>query len=169
MLKPEHLRTLREVVRLGSFAAAANRLGYTSSAVSQQMAALERETGVRLFERFADVLAGVLRDMEPEERAGVRPSVAEPSQLITRLGTGGEMDAAVVYQVEVTLSLIAAGLGAALLPDLALRDHNPEVVVVDLPASKPSLTPSRSESGTVAATAFRAPRDQGARFLRPEA
>ena len=53
MLKPEHLRTLREVVRLGSFAAAANRLGYTSSAVSQQMASLERETGVRLFERFA--------------------------------------------------------------------------------------------------------------------
>ncbi|MGH3706056.1 MAG: LysR family transcriptional regulator [Agromyces sp.] len=53
MLNPVHLRTLLETVRLGSFAAAANRLGYTPSAVSQQMAALEREVGVPLFERAA--------------------------------------------------------------------------------------------------------------------
>ncbi|MEU8105850.1 LysR family transcriptional regulator [Nonomuraea muscovyensis] len=53
MVKPEHLRTLREVIRRGSFAAAANRLGYTPSAVSQQMTALEREIGVRLFIRSA--------------------------------------------------------------------------------------------------------------------
>ena len=53
MLNPVHLRTLLEVVRLGSFAGAANRLGYTPSAVSQQMAALEQESGVRLFERTA--------------------------------------------------------------------------------------------------------------------
>ncbi|MEZ2390036.1 LysR family transcriptional regulator [bacterium RCC_150] len=48
-----HLRTLLEVTRLGSFAAAAVRLGYTASAVSQQMAALERDTGVELFHRSA--------------------------------------------------------------------------------------------------------------------
>lgn len=48
-----HLRTLLEVTRLGSFAAAATRLGYTASAVSQQMAALERDTGVELFHRSA--------------------------------------------------------------------------------------------------------------------
>lgn len=53
MVNPIHLRTLLETVRLGSFAAAANRLGYTASAVSQQMAALEREVGVTLFERSA--------------------------------------------------------------------------------------------------------------------
>ncbi|WP_164884543.1 LysR family transcriptional regulator [Leucobacter muris] len=53
MLNPVHLRTLLEVVRLGSFAGAANRLGYTPSAVSQQMAALEHDSGVRLFERTA--------------------------------------------------------------------------------------------------------------------
>ncbi|SDT35347.1 LysR family transcriptional regulator [Microterricola viridarii] len=51
MINPIHLRTLLETVRLGSFAAAANRLGYTASAVSQQMAALERAVGVPLFER----------------------------------------------------------------------------------------------------------------------
>ena len=41
------------MTRLGSFAAAASRLGYTASAVSQQMSALERDTGVRLFQRSA--------------------------------------------------------------------------------------------------------------------
>lgn len=46
-----HLRTLQEVVRLGSFARTANRLGYTPSAISQQMAQLERFMGVKLFER----------------------------------------------------------------------------------------------------------------------
>ncbi|MBT2522373.1 LysR family transcriptional regulator [Arthrobacter sp. ISL-28] len=53
MVNPLHLRTLLEVTRLGSFAAAASRLGYTASAVSQQMSALERDTGVRLFQRSA--------------------------------------------------------------------------------------------------------------------
>ncbi|MFP3462378.1 LysR family transcriptional regulator [Arthrobacter globiformis] len=53
MVNPVHLRTLLEVTRLGSFAAAAARLGYTASAVSQQMSALERDTGVRLFQRSA--------------------------------------------------------------------------------------------------------------------
>lgn len=53
MVNPIHLQTLLEVTRTGSFAAAASRLGYTASAVSQQMAALERDTGVTLFERSA--------------------------------------------------------------------------------------------------------------------
>ncbi|MCY0903864.1 LysR family transcriptional regulator [Arthrobacter sp. H14-L1] len=53
MVNPIHLRTLLEVTRLGSFAAAASRLGYTASAVSQQMSALERDTGVVLFQRSA--------------------------------------------------------------------------------------------------------------------
>ncbi|MFJ5696526.1 LysR family transcriptional regulator [Arthrobacter sp. NPDC093139] len=53
MVNPVHLRTLLEVTRLGSFAAAASRLGYTASAVSQQMSALERDTGVHLFTRSA--------------------------------------------------------------------------------------------------------------------
>ncbi|TWP43496.1 LysR family transcriptional regulator [Lentzea tibetensis] len=53
MLNPVHLRTLVEVVRTGSFAEAARRLGYTSSAVSQQISAFERAVGVTLFEREA--------------------------------------------------------------------------------------------------------------------
>jgi DNA-binding transcriptional LysR family regulator len=48
---PTGLRVLREVAQLGSFSAAALSLGYTQSAVSRQVAALERAAGRRLFER----------------------------------------------------------------------------------------------------------------------
>lgn len=150
MLKPEHLVTLREVMQLGSFAKAANRLGYTASAVSQQISALERETGVQLFHRTAraivateaaetmvrhsgTVLAEIdrlmaaagqtqqqsgrvlrvgtfpsfamlvvpqlLRRLGPAQRRGLRVQVAEPSQLIPGLGSGGDLDVAIVYQV----------------------------------------------------------------------
>src|ERR671931_605906 len=51
MLDPRRLRVLREVAARGSFSAAAAALAFTQSAVSQQVAALERETGTRLVER----------------------------------------------------------------------------------------------------------------------
>jgi DNA-binding transcriptional LysR family regulator len=53
MLDVRRLRVLREVARRGSLAAAADVLSYTPSAVSQQIAALEREAGMRLVERRA--------------------------------------------------------------------------------------------------------------------
>ncbi len=53
MFNPVHLRTLQECVRTGSFAEAGRVLGYTSSAVSQQMVLLERAVGSELFERSA--------------------------------------------------------------------------------------------------------------------
>lgn len=52
MLNPVHLATLHAVLERGSFAAAARELGYTASAVSQQMSMLERATGLALFERL---------------------------------------------------------------------------------------------------------------------
>lgn len=47
------MATLREVVLHGSFAGAARSLGYTASALSQQISGLERSLGVQLFEREA--------------------------------------------------------------------------------------------------------------------
>jgi molybdate transport repressor ModE-like protein len=51
MLDVKRLRVLREVAARGSFSAAADSLAYTQSAVSQQIAALERIVGLRLIER----------------------------------------------------------------------------------------------------------------------
>lgn len=45
------LRMLRELHRRGTITAAATALHYTASAVSQQLAQLERDVGTRLFER----------------------------------------------------------------------------------------------------------------------
>ena len=45
------LRVLQEVAERGSFSAAADALDYTQSAVSKQIAALERQTGMTLIER----------------------------------------------------------------------------------------------------------------------
>src|SRR5262249_20362745 len=47
------LRVLREVATQGSFSAAADALAYTQSAVSQQIATLEKEAGATLVERNA--------------------------------------------------------------------------------------------------------------------
>jgi DNA-binding transcriptional LysR family regulator len=51
MLDVQRLRVFRAVVASGSVQAAADHLGYTPSAVSQHLAALQRETGLVLFER----------------------------------------------------------------------------------------------------------------------
>jgi len=53
MLDVKRLRVLREVSARGSFSAAAEALAYTQSAVSQQIAALEREAGTILVDRNA--------------------------------------------------------------------------------------------------------------------
>jgi DNA-binding transcriptional LysR family regulator len=51
MLDVRRLKVLREVAARGSFSAAAEALSFTQSAVSQQVAALERECGTKLLER----------------------------------------------------------------------------------------------------------------------
>lgn len=101
MLDVRRMRVLREVALKGSFSAAAESLAYTQSAVSQQIAALERETGTTLVERgargvrltdagralvdHADVILARLDDAEAELeaisglRAGRLRVVAFPS------------------------------------------------------------------------------------------
>src|SRR6201990_2492875 len=53
MLDLHRLRLLKEFAVRGSIAATAAALGYTASAVSQQLASLEREAGAALLDRTA--------------------------------------------------------------------------------------------------------------------
>ncbi|MGH2955531.1 MAG: LysR family transcriptional regulator [Solirubrobacterales bacterium] len=54
MLDVKRIRVLREVVQQGSFSGAADALHLSQSAISQQVAALEREVGQPLLERTSD-------------------------------------------------------------------------------------------------------------------
>jgi DNA-binding transcriptional LysR family regulator len=78
MLDVRRMRVLREVASRGSIAAAAQALSFTPSAVSQQIAALEREAGVALVERGP-------RSVRLTE-AG-RTLVAHTDELLVRLQT----------------------------------------------------------------------------------
>jgi DNA-binding transcriptional LysR family regulator len=53
MLDLHRLRLLKEFAARGTIARTASVLGYTPSAVSQQLAALEREAGTALLDRSA--------------------------------------------------------------------------------------------------------------------
>lgn len=53
MLNADRLRVLAEVARTGSIARAAERIGCTAAAASQQISRLERDTGAALLERSA--------------------------------------------------------------------------------------------------------------------
>src|SRR4051794_41300216 len=89
-LDPVRARCFLEVVERGPVAAAATALGYTPSAVSQQLAKLERSLGTSLFDRVsgrlrptaaADALLphvyAVLDAMEAGSEA-VRTATAQP-------------------------------------------------------------------------------------------
>ena len=89
------MRILKEVADRGSFSAAAEALSYTQSAVSQQIAALEREAGTQLVTRgsrgirlteagealvkHADAILTRLADAEAELEAIARPARRPPA------------------------------------------------------------------------------------------
>ena len=75
MIDVHRLAVLREVARAGSFAGAAAALQHTPSAVSQQIAALERGAGSVLVERTS---AGwrLLDELRTIARNAANPEVA---------------------------------------------------------------------------------------------
>ena len=86
MLDVRRMKVLREVAARGSFSAAAEALSFTQSAVSQQIAALEREAGAKLVERSP-------RGVRPTE-AG-RALVAHAEAILARLDSAEEELAAI--------------------------------------------------------------------------
>lgn len=142
MLDIHRLHVLKTVVDVGSMKAAAAALGYTSSAISQSVAALERDTQTALFEK-----AG----------RGVRPTQA--GLLLARHASAV---IARVHEAEEALEALRAGqagrlqvaafptAGATLVPDaLALfRAAHPHVAV-DLDVVEPDDAVERLRAGRI--------------------
>ncbi|GAB4086752.1 LysR family transcriptional regulator [Myceligenerans cantabricum] len=113
MLDVHRLRVFRSVVASGSVAAAAANLGYTSSAVSQHISALQRETGLTLLTK-----AG----------RGLRPTAAgltlasEADGVLARLGAAETLVSDLRAGRTGSLSLAYFGsVGASWLPDVVRR------------------------------------------------
>src|SRR5579862_985447 len=100
MLHAGRLQVLSEVVRRGSFSAAAEALSYTQSAVSQSIARLEAETGATL----------VVRD-----RRGVRPTAAGETLVAHAEAILAQVDAAQA-DLEAVLGVRAGRLRVASFP-----------------------------------------------------
>lgn len=123
MVDVPRLRLLRAVVETGSIRATASALGYTPSAVSQQLTALQRETGLRLFDRVG-------RGIEPTPAARTLAAEAEPLfEALSRVdGVIGDLRSGRVGRLSIGyfgsagtawLPAIVAGLHAD-FPDLRL-------------------------------------------------
>jgi DNA-binding transcriptional LysR family regulator len=130
MIDVRRLRVLREVARRSSFSAAADALGYTQSAVSQQVAALEREVGVPLLDRHRGVRATGAGEVLLRHADGILARVADAESELAAL-RGGEAG---------TLRVVAfPTAGATVLPPAiaAFRASHPAVELSLVPMEVP--------------------------------
>ncbi|WP_344108209.1 LysR family transcriptional regulator [Nocardiopsis rhodophaea] len=92
MFDSRHVRVFAEVVRTGSYTAAARNLGYTQPAISQQMKALERAVGTPLFTRVGRRLrlteAGEVLSGHAEGILDAMSAAQEQMTAIARLRSG---------------------------------------------------------------------------------
>ncbi|HUR01387.1 MAG TPA: LysR substrate-binding domain-containing protein [Nonomuraea sp.] len=111
MLDVRRMQLLREVVTSGSVTAAAANLGYTPSAVSQQMAALEKEAGAVLLERagrgIRPTAAGLLLS---EHAAVIGRQLAEAETALADLRAGRAGRLAIRYFATAGATLMAPAL-----------------------------------------------------------
>jgi len=142
MLDVRRMKVLREVAARGSFSAAAESLSFTQSAISQQVAALERETGAKLLERGA---RGVrLTD------AG-RALVCHADAILARLDDAEEELAALAGLRGGRLRLASfQSAGATLVPRAvaAFRSRHPEVEL-SMVEAEPDDAQERLRSGEI--------------------
>ncbi|MFJ9691258.1 LysR family transcriptional regulator [Kitasatospora sp. NPDC101183] len=123
MLDVRRMQVLRAVVASGSVTAAARNLGYTPSAVSQQMAALEKEAGIGLLERTG-------RGVRPTEAGRVLSAyadvigrhLAEAETALAELRAGRTGRLAVRYFATAGAAVVAPAVAA-------LRREHPGVQV----------------------------------------
>ncbi|MBK3568919.1 MULTISPECIES: LysR family transcriptional regulator [unclassified Streptomyces] len=126
------LRVFRAVAEQGTFTAAAVSLGYTQSAVSRQIAAIERAAGAELLERRRD---GVR--LTPAGRIVMRRATVVLDEIDT---TARELSGLPTEAATVRLGWLPSA-GAALLPRVlvALRRSDPDLNVVSREGGTPAL------------------------------
>lgn len=130
MVETSRLRFLQAVHRCGAVGAAARQLGYTPSAVSQQIAALEREAGLPLLERVGrGVRPTAAGSLLTEHAAIIGRHVAEAELALADLRAGRTGRLAVRYFATAGLALLPPALAA-------LRQEHPGVQV-DLKLAEP--------------------------------
>lgn len=138
MVDIHRLRVFRSVIATGSVQSAANHLGYTPSAVSQHLAALQRETGLALVERVGRGLRPTAAGLALADEADrLLARVSETDAMIADLRDGRSGALTITY---------FASAGAAWLPtvvseladqhssirlDLRLRDAPPTAPLPD--------------------------------------
>jgi molybdate transport repressor ModE-like protein len=124
-LELRHLSALQAIDEAGSFKEAATRLGYTPSAISQQIASLERIVGTRVIEREHGRSAVGLTD------AG-KVLLCHMAAIEARLSAARTDLEAITKGVAGTLRVgVWESVGTRLLPELLCRFHDalPEVRV----------------------------------------
>ncbi|WP_040494332.1 LysR family transcriptional regulator [Ilumatobacter nonamiensis] len=122
---PRHLAALVAVADHGTFARAAQALGFTQSAVSQQIAQLERAAGVALFDRPKGPRPAEFTSTGQIVLEWARRSLARVDQMdaqldLLRRGRSGQLIVGTFQSAS-----------AELLPNIlgAMRDHVPDVDV----------------------------------------
>jgi DNA-binding transcriptional LysR family regulator len=129
MLDVRRMQVLRAVVTSGSVTAAAANLGYTPSAVSQQVAALERETGIALLERVGrGVQPTAAGRLLTGHAAVISQNVAEAESALADLRAGRTGRIAICYFGSVGPTLLA--------PALARLRREYENLTIDLTLTK---------------------------------
>ena len=152
MLDVRRMKVLREVAAQGSFSAAAEALNFTQSAVSQHVAALERETGTQLVERLS-------RGVRLTEAGAVL--VEHADAIIARLESAEDDLAAIAGLRGGSLKLVCfQSAGATVVPravatfherhpdvELGMREAEPEEAARMLKAGEVDLALALPPSG----------------------
>jgi DNA-binding transcriptional LysR family regulator len=130
-LDVRRLRILREVALRGTISAAAASLGFTPSAISQQLSALERECGTVLLERAGRRVRLTFAGQSLVEHTGPVLAALEEARAAlesSRTAVGGDLHIAASGSVAQALVLPVAARLAAAYPRLRLTvaEHDPD-------------------------------------------
>jgi DNA-binding transcriptional LysR family regulator len=133
MLSPTRLRVLTELADRGSFSAAADALDYTQSAVSKQVAALEREVGTKL----------VVREVRPVRLTPAGEALARHARAVLERLAAAEAELAAVAALETGRLRIGtySSVGATLVVQAVavFRQRHPGVRLSLIEASRDKL------------------------------